>query len=330
VRGRIRTVKPELFKSEALWDLQVETGLPVTQGFVGLWCYADREGRFEWKPRALKSDILPYWDGDMADLLEALASRSFISRYTVDGKDYGHIRSWKEHQRPDHREPASVLPPPEAHGVTGNPLGMPGGTPGPTEARPGGREGKGREGEGNGTDLRARAEMSVSHVVIKKIPEDWIPSAELLAQVELGGCPRAVFDSRLAELRLGPIGGQRGVFPDQLDRYILTRAMDWKNWAAAAPTNAPRGSPAPRPYAITGRDDRGYPLTLEASQRHRAYAAKHCVDLAQVMASIEADGIINKLGLERAREVIGERLAKLAREKAKQCQAPNQSATPAT
>jgi hypothetical protein len=117
VRGRIRTVKPELFKSTKLWDLQAATGLPVTQAFMGLWCYADREGRFEWKPRELKTDVLPYWDGDFEAVMKALASKLFILRYTVNGEDYGYIRNWKEHQKPNQREPASVLPSPEAHGI---------------------------------------------------------------------------------------------------------------------------------------------------------------------------------------------------------------------
>ena len=37
MRGHIRTVKPELFSDEALWDLAQETGLPLLQAFVGIW-----------------------------------------------------------------------------------------------------------------------------------------------------------------------------------------------------------------------------------------------------------------------------------------------------
>jgi hypothetical protein len=112
VRGHIRTVKPELFSDEALWDMSQETGLPLLQAFVGIWCFADREGRFEWRARALKSLILPYWEGDFARVLDALERGRYVVRYEVDGKAYGYVRSWHKHQRPNHREEASALPEP--------------------------------------------------------------------------------------------------------------------------------------------------------------------------------------------------------------------------
>lgn len=284
MRGRIRTVKPELFKSEKLWDLQVESGLPVTQGFIGLWCYADREGRFEWKPRALKSDILPYWDGDMGALLEALASKLFVVRYTVDGKDYGYIRSWSEHQKPDHREAASVLPSPEAHGVTGNPLGMPRETPEATPLSPGGMEWKGMEGEWKGTDLRAPADMSVIHPVIRKIQEDWIPSPELIASVVLAGCPRDVFDRRLVELRRGPIGGARGIFPNELDGYVLDCSVKWKLWNDAERAKA-QMTPGRAGFA------RGSPVpTWEPNAKHAAFASQRGLSLGPLVEDFTRRG----------------------------------------
>jgi len=146
MRGRIRTVKPELFKSEKLWDLQVQTGLPLTQAFIGLFCYADREGRFEWRPRALKSDVLPYWDGDFEEVLKALASKMYIVRYTVAGKDYGFIRDWRLHQAIGNKEVPSEIPSPSDHAkasleASEENLEAP-------ERK--GREGKGREGEWEG------------------------------------------------------------------------------------------------------------------------------------------------------------------------------------
>jgi hypothetical protein len=119
VRGRSRQVKPELWKDETLWDLSVSLGLPglVAHVFAGLWPYCDREGRFEWRPRALKSDILPYWDGDFELILNALASKSYIVRYTVNGRDYGYVRTFARHQSVHKNEAPSILPDPLAHGV---------------------------------------------------------------------------------------------------------------------------------------------------------------------------------------------------------------------
>lgn len=112
MRGRIRSIKPDLFKDEELWDLAQETGLPILQAFEGLWCFADKEGRFEWRPRALKTDILPYWDGDFARVLDALITRRFVVRYEVNGRAYGVVRTFKRHQVINNREAESELPAP--------------------------------------------------------------------------------------------------------------------------------------------------------------------------------------------------------------------------
>lgn len=114
MRPRIRSLKPEIHTDEELWDLEVEAGLPLFRAFTGLWNYSDREGRFEWRPRALKAMILPYWDGDFEHALDALASRRFIVRYSVGGKQYGWVRKLKDHQAFNAREPASLLPSPPA------------------------------------------------------------------------------------------------------------------------------------------------------------------------------------------------------------------------
>ena len=110
--GRIRTVKPELFLDEELWELAEETGLPIVQAFVGMFCYADREGRFEWRPRTLKSVILPYWSGDFSRVLDALESRRFLVRYRCGEREYGYVRTFARHQVINNRERPSEIPPP--------------------------------------------------------------------------------------------------------------------------------------------------------------------------------------------------------------------------
>lgn len=110
--GRIRTVKPELFTSEGLYDLEVETGLPIRIAFVGMFCQADREGRFKWRPRMLKSQILPYDDIDFSRVLDALESKDFIKKYELDIEVYGYIPTWKGHQSINQREAQSRLPDP--------------------------------------------------------------------------------------------------------------------------------------------------------------------------------------------------------------------------
>lgn len=112
MRARIRNVKPEILLDEKLWDLEQRIGPLVYRTFQGLWMLADREGRFEWKPRQLKAAILPYWSGDIEPLLRGLVDDGFVQRYQVDGRSYGCVRNFPKHQRPNAREPKSELPPP--------------------------------------------------------------------------------------------------------------------------------------------------------------------------------------------------------------------------
>ncbi len=113
MRGRIRQLKPELFLDDDFWTvLQAYPTLPILQGFLGLWCQADREGRFEWRPAVLKTQILPYWEGDFARVLKALELSGLVQSYEVDGRRYGVIRSFLRHQRPNNREPRSCIPEP--------------------------------------------------------------------------------------------------------------------------------------------------------------------------------------------------------------------------
>jgi hypothetical protein len=119
MRARIRSVKPEILSDEKLWDLGVESGLPVFQAFQGLWMYADREGRFEWRPRALGPLILPFWQGDFSRVLDALESRGFLRFYRVGSRDYGVVTNFLRHQVPNNKESASVIPePPEFTGYS--------------------------------------------------------------------------------------------------------------------------------------------------------------------------------------------------------------------
>lgn len=148
--ARIRTVKPEFFRHEALYQAEKETGLPLRVAFAGLWTAADREGRFRWRPGALKLDCLPYDPVDFSEVLEALLTRGFLVRYENAGQDLGCIPSWNRHQVINNRESVSMLPSHEDPASS---------TRGPRDTHASSNsdslhvlikgEGKGREGEGN-------------------------------------------------------------------------------------------------------------------------------------------------------------------------------------
>jgi hypothetical protein len=155
--ARIRTVKPDLFKHEDLFDLEMATGLPLRLAFIGMFTVCDREGRFVWRPRTLKTDVLPHDSLDFSRVLDALASCGFIRKYTVDGVEYGVIPSFGRHQVINNKESRSGLPEPDENSfesvsyipdqrvdhATRTRINL-------TQGEGKGKEGKGREEEGEG------------------------------------------------------------------------------------------------------------------------------------------------------------------------------------
>lgn len=123
--SRIRTVKPELFKHEDLFDAEQNSQLPLRLAFIGLFTVADREGRFKWRPRTLKLDVLPHDFIDFAAVLDALERAGFIERYEVDGEIYGWIPTFTRHQRFSGKESESKsqFPPPPPRGSNGEATG---------------------------------------------------------------------------------------------------------------------------------------------------------------------------------------------------------------
>lgn len=109
---RIRTIKPEFFLHEGLFELEQETSLPARLAFAGLWCIADREGRFKWEPRKIGVQVMPYDCIDFSRVLHALTTRGFVVKYTVDSVEYGCIPSFPRHQVINNRERDSELPEP--------------------------------------------------------------------------------------------------------------------------------------------------------------------------------------------------------------------------
>lgn len=105
--ARIRSVKPQLFLNEDLAELE-----PLVRFlFIGLFCYADREGRLEDRPKRLKPCVLPYENCDLDALLGKLHDAKFITRYEVDGQRYIWIPGFRKHQKIHKDEQPSVIPP---------------------------------------------------------------------------------------------------------------------------------------------------------------------------------------------------------------------------
>lgn len=173
--GRIRTIKPEFFTHEELFDLEEKEGLPVRLAFIGLWTICDREGRFKWRPRSIKAQILPYDNVDFSRVLDALATRGFVVRYASSGVEYGYVPGFSRHQVVNFKESQSNLPePPEPNEILSIPRVLDAST---TRAdrvdhAPSG-EGKGREmeGKGNGTGKEQEGERERSAAASPQVCE---------------------------------------------------------------------------------------------------------------------------------------------------------------
>ncbi len=99
--ARIRNIKPDYFRHEALQDLEAaHPGQYIMLTYIALWCQCDANGIFPWRPRTLKLDILPFIPYDLTATLQILHHNNYITQYTTpDGNQYGHIPTFKTHQR---------------------------------------------------------------------------------------------------------------------------------------------------------------------------------------------------------------------------------------
>lgn len=112
---RIRTVRPEFFKSRSLFDAERASGLPVRLAAAAILTLADSEGRFEWQPERLTMTMLPLdWrNGLDPELLFAeLTLCNFVHCYRVGDRHYGRVVNWHRYQILPQAEPSSALPPP--------------------------------------------------------------------------------------------------------------------------------------------------------------------------------------------------------------------------
>ncbi len=116
---RIRTIKPEFWKSESIAALPQQTRLT----FIGLWTYVDDNGVGIDNAKLVAAELYPLEEDPRETLasvqrdLARLANARRILRYAVGSKAYLEIANWKEHQKidrpgkarhPDHTHPDAV------------------------------------------------------------------------------------------------------------------------------------------------------------------------------------------------------------------------------
>ena len=148
---RIRSIKPEFWRSEDISNLSIEDRLL----FIGLWSYVDDNGVGLDRMALIAADL--FADDLSRDSRETLARVSGglqrlseagrIVRYTVDDRNYIAITNWHVHQRIDKPNKPRYPEPTSANAVIRDTLATPSRDPRDTLA-PGTGE-QGNRGTGN-------------------------------------------------------------------------------------------------------------------------------------------------------------------------------------
>ena len=98
---RIRTIKPEFWRSDDIAALSIEDRLL----FIGLWSYVEDNGVGRDDPQLIQCDLYPHDIFTEASVrthggLMRLSQRGLITRYEgPDGRKYLQVNSWDKHQK---------------------------------------------------------------------------------------------------------------------------------------------------------------------------------------------------------------------------------------
>jgi hypothetical protein len=107
--ARIRTIKPEFWKHEDLSDLPEATHMLAG----ALLNMADDEGYFNAKPALVKAECSPLREPSVSiqDSLGALAKIGYLQFFAgSDGKRYGRVVKFDDHQRVNRPTPSKIKP----------------------------------------------------------------------------------------------------------------------------------------------------------------------------------------------------------------------------
>lgn len=102
----IRTIKASFFTSDDIVSLSPLARLL----YIALWTEADREGRLTWRPGNFKLRFLPGDNCNIGELCGELLESGLVVPYSVEGKSYAEIPTFKRHQSINAKERKSVLP----------------------------------------------------------------------------------------------------------------------------------------------------------------------------------------------------------------------------
>ena len=117
--ARIRTIKPEFWKHEALSALPESTHMLA----AALLNYSDDFGYFNANPHLIKAECFPLREPSVSipESLRRLQAIDYIQTGTgVDGRIYGRVTAFSEHQRVSHPSPSKI----QSRSITWNNSGI--------------------------------------------------------------------------------------------------------------------------------------------------------------------------------------------------------------
>ena len=104
--ARIRNVKPELWTDEKFVALSAMARLL----FIGLWNFADREGRMIYSPKRIKMQIFPADVVEVEHLADELVNLGMVTIYEASNARILQVTNFKKHQHVNPKELPSLLP----------------------------------------------------------------------------------------------------------------------------------------------------------------------------------------------------------------------------
>lgn len=100
--ARIRTIKPDFWTDEKIVTLSPLARLL----FIGLWNFADDEGRMPYSPVRIKLQILPLDHSDLSGEIGELRRANLITVYDIGAETFLQVTNFSKHQKVDKRLPS--------------------------------------------------------------------------------------------------------------------------------------------------------------------------------------------------------------------------------
>ena len=102
--ARIRSIKPDFWVDEKIVTLSFAARLL----FIGLWNFADDDGRMVYSPHKIKMQIFPADSLDISELFGEIRRESLVVVYKVGEIEYLQILHFSRHQKIDKRSPSKL------------------------------------------------------------------------------------------------------------------------------------------------------------------------------------------------------------------------------